>query len=162
MAGRGQGGAGGVARPAAFGPASYLGPQQAAAGTYPFVTLTPYIRRLVATGFDFPNILHGFFGDDWQEGVGPLHEAERRNYLFASKSDTWLSVKSHYDMDEEQMVPFLRPLQEASEAEIVAVEGMWSEWLAFQDWMIGPRAPESEGGEGGNDGDAMVRDGDSD
>ncbi|KAJ2897489.1 hypothetical protein MKZ38_004656 [Zalerion maritima] len=137
--------------PAAPGPASYLGPRQAAAGTYPFVTLTPYIRRLVATGFDFPRILHGFFGNDWEEGIGPLHDAERRNYLFASKSDTWLTVKSHYDMEAEQMVPFLRPLQGASEREIVMVEGMWSEWLAMQDWMLGPRAP-------GGEGDPMVKD----
>jgi hypothetical protein len=38
------------------------------------LTLTPqYLRRLVATGMDFPGVLHGFFGDDWAAGVGPLH-----------------------------------------------------------------------------------------
>ena len=137
------GGFAGTVHLAAPGPASFLGPRQAAAGTYPFVTLTPYIRRLVATGFDFPRILHGFFGDDWKGGIGPLHEAERRNYLFAAKSDNWLTVKANYDMDEEQMVPFLRPLQSATEREILMVEEMWSEWLAMQDWMLGPRAPES-------------------
>ncbi|CAN8095411.1 unnamed protein product [Discula destructiva] len=129
------------------GPASMLGghaqqqqqqqqqPQQAS------VTLTPYIRRLVATGFDIPGVLHGFFGDNWAAGIGPLHEAERRNYLFAAKSDNWVKVKASYDMDGEQMVPFLKPLQNVSEKEIVGAETSWSEWLAMQDWMLGPRAP---------------------
>ncbi|ROW06054.1 hypothetical protein VMCG_04711 [Cytospora schulzeri] len=80
-----------------------------------YVTLTPYIRRLVATGFDVPSILHGFFGDDWAAGIGPLHEAERRNYLFAAKSDNWLKVKASYDMDAEQIIPFLKPLQNGHE-----------------------------------------------
>lgn len=106
-----------------------------------YVTLTPYIRRLVATGFDVPSILHGFFGDDWAAGIGPLHEAERRNYLFAAKSDNWLKVKASYDMDAEQIIPFLKPLQNVSEKEIVSAESSWSEWLAMQDWMLGPRAP---------------------
>lgn len=111
------------------------------------VTLTPYIRRLVATGFDIPGVLHGFFGDDWVVGVGPLHEAERRNYLFAAKSDNWARVKASYDMDGDQTVPFLKPLQNVSEKEIVAAEASWSEWLAMQDWMLGPRAPvDIEGG----------------
>lgn len=110
-------------------------------------TLTPYIRRLVATGFDIPGVLHGFFGDDWVVGVGPLHEAERRNYLFAAKSDNWAKVKASYDMDGEQMVPFLKPLQNVSEKEIEGAEASWSEWLAMQDWMLGPRAPiDVEGG----------------
>lgn len=104
------------------------------------VTLTPYIRRLVATGFDVPSILHGFFGDDWAAGIGPLHETERRNYLFAAKSDNWLRVKASYDMEGEH-IPFLKPLQNVSEKEIVSAESSWSEWLAMQDWMLGPRAP---------------------
>ncbi|KAL2156833.1 hypothetical protein VTH06DRAFT_4220, partial [Thermothelomyces fergusii] len=33
---------------------------------YQNVSLHPYIRRLVATGFDAPAVLHGFFGDDWE------------------------------------------------------------------------------------------------
>lgn len=107
----------------------------------PYVTLTPYVRRLVATGFDVPSILHGFFGDDWAAGIGPLHEAERRNYLFAAKSDTWLRVKASYDMDGEQTIPFLKPLQSVIEKEIEGAEASWSEWLAMQDWMLGPRAP---------------------
>lgn len=135
---------GAATSPAAAGPGAFLGPSQAAAGTYPFVTLIPYIRRLVATGFDFPAILHGFFGDDWVGGIGPLHEAERRNYMFAAKSETWVRVKASYDMGDEQFVPFLRPLQGVSEREIVAAERKWSEWLAVQDWMVGPRAPEHD------------------
>ncbi|KAK7443951.1 hypothetical protein Landi51_08910 [Colletotrichum acutatum] len=107
-------------------------------------TLTPYIRRLVATGFDYPAVLHGFFGDDWVGGIGPMHEAERRNYMFAAKSDTWLKVKSHYDMDGEQQVPFLRPLSNVTEKEIQSAETQWSEWLAMQDWMLGPRAPDQD------------------
>lgn len=103
--------------------------------------LIPYIRRLVATAFDSPAVLHGFFGDDWSEGIGPIHEAERRNYLFAAKSDSWLAVKRDYDMGDGQTVPFLRPLQNVSLAEIEAAENGWSEWLAMQDWMLGPRAP---------------------
>ncbi|KJZ75530.1 hypothetical protein HIM_04993 [Hirsutella minnesotensis 3608] len=105
------------------------------------VALVPYIRRLVATGFDTPAILHGFFGDDWPGGVGAIHETERRNYLFAAKSDTWLKVKANYDMGDGQTVPFLRPLQGVTEVEIVNAESNWSEWLAMQDWMLGPRAP---------------------
>jgi len=35
---------------------------------------------------DFPDVLRGFFGDDWAAGVDPLHEQERRNYLFTAKS----------------------------------------------------------------------------
>ncbi|KAL8392739.1 hypothetical protein RB595_002796 [Gaeumannomyces hyphopodioides] len=119
-----------------------------------YCTLNPYIRRLVATGFDIPAVLHGFFGDDWAIGVGPLHEAERRNYLFAAKSDSWLRVKTSYDMDEGQMVPFLKPLQNVTELEIQGAEASWSEWLAMQDWMLGPRAPVDDGGaqQGGHGG----------
>lgn len=109
------------------------------------VALVPYVRRLVATGFDTPSILHGFFGDDWSEGIGPIHETERRNYLFAAKSETWLKVKANYDMENGQVVPFLRPLQGVTEKEIVNAETNWSDWLAMQDWMLGPRAPPGEG-----------------
>jgi hypothetical protein len=107
------------------------------------VSLIPYIRRLVATGHDTPAVLHGFFGDDWASGIGELHEAERRNYLFAAKSTSWMKVKQAYDMSPEETVPFLRPLRDASEKEIQAAEAGWSEWLAMQDWMLGPRAPET-------------------
>ena len=110
----------------------------------PTVLLNPYIRRLVVTAFDSPSVLHGFFGDDWRDGVGPLHETERRNYLFATKSNSWLSVKHDYDMDDDQSVPFLRPLRNVQIAEIEAAELAWSKWLAMQDWMLGPRNPFSE------------------
>lgn len=106
----------------------------------------PYIRRLVVTGFDSDAVLHGFFGDDWMQGIGPIHETERRNYLFAAKSDTWVRVKAQYDMEDGQTVPFMRPLQNVTEDEIQGAESYWSEWLAMQDWMLGPRAPPSVGG----------------
>ena len=86
-------------------------------------------------------MLQGFFGDDWVTGVRPIHEMERRNYLFAAKSDTWLRVKEHYDMEDGQTVPFLRPLGNVVETEIQGAEANWSAWLAMQDWMLGPRAP---------------------
>ncbi|KAK4203320.1 hypothetical protein QBC40DRAFT_275031 [Triangularia verruculosa] len=104
-------------------------------GAFPsHISLLPYIRRLVATGFDFPAVLHGFFGDDWQRGIGQFHEQERRNYLFATKSNSWLDVKAAYDMGAEETIPFLKPLQNTTEKEIQAAEAAWSEWLAMQDW----------------------------
>jgi hypothetical protein len=106
------------------------------------VSLIPYIRRLVATGNDTVGILHGFFGDDWVRGVGALHEIERRNYLFAAKSTSWMKVKQAYDMSVDETIPFLSPLKDATEKEIQNAENTWSEWLAMQDWMIGPRAPD--------------------
>ena len=111
----------------------------------PPVSLIPFIRRLVVTGMDFPGVLHGFFGDDWQTGVGPTHEVERRNYLFAAKSGGWASVKREYDMLPLETVPFLRPLQGSSDVEINAAEKAWSEWLAMEDWMVGPRNPDDKG-----------------
>ncbi|KAK7928457.1 hypothetical protein PG985_005455 [Apiospora marii] len=109
------------------------------------VTLNPYIRRLVVTGFDFPMVLHGFFGDSWALGIGPMHEVERRNYLFAAKSASWLDVKSQYDTRENLSIPSFRPLQNVTEKEIVSAESNWSKWLAMQqDWMVGPRSPEVE------------------
>ncbi|EED23690.1 conserved hypothetical protein [Talaromyces stipitatus ATCC 10500] len=107
------------------------------------ISLIPYIRRLVATGMDFPGVLHGFFGDDWTAGVGPLHEHERRNYLFAAKSGGWAAVKKDYDMGPAETVPFLRPLQGPIDSELEAAERSWSEWLAMEDWMVGPRFPDT-------------------
>ncbi|KAI9889649.1 MAG: hypothetical protein M1814_005050 [Vezdaea aestivalis] len=106
------------------------------------VSLIPYLRRLVATGMDLPGVLHGFFGDDWQKGIGPLHEQERRNYLFAAKSGGWAAVKQDYDMGPDETVPFLRPIQNVADVEIEAAEKTWSEWLAMEDWMVGSRAPD--------------------
>jgi hypothetical protein len=108
-----------------------------------WVSLVPYIRRLVVTGFDNDGILHGFFGDDWRKGIGPIQECERRNYLFAAKSVGWAKVKYEYDVSPHETVPFLRPLQKVKLAEIENAEKMWSQWLAMEDWMVGPRAPES-------------------
>lgn len=112
-------------------------------GAVSSVSLIPYIRRLVATGMDFPGVLHGFFGDDWTAGVGPLHEHERRNYLFAAKSGGWAAVKKDYDMGPSETVPFLRPLQGPLDSELEAAERSWSEWLAMEDWMVGPRFPDT-------------------
>lgn len=105
--------------------------------------LLPYIRRLVVTGMDLPSVLHGFFGDDWQLGVGLLHEQERRNYLFAAKSEGWASVKRDYDIQPIETVPFLRPLQRAADAEMTGAERAWSRWLAMEDWMVGSKTPDS-------------------
>jgi len=109
---------------------------------YGWVSLHPYIRRLVATGFDVPAILHGWFGDDWVSGVGPLHEQERRNYLFAAKSGGWSAVKRGYDDVSDQAIPYLKPLMRVDDDEIEAAEGSWSKWLAMEDWMLGSRAPQ--------------------
>ena len=107
------------------------------------ISLIPYIRRLIATGHDTPGVLHGFFGDEWVGGIRSLHEIERRNYLFAAKSASWLKVKQAYDMSQDETVPFLSPLKDATEKEIQQADNTWSEWLAMQDWMIGPRAPDA-------------------
>jgi len=107
------------------------------------ISLIPYLRRLIATGNDTQGVLHGFFGDDWVKGIGELHEVERRNYLFAAKSENWMKVKQSYDMGADETIPYLCPLKNASEEEIQAAENAWSDWLAMQDWMIGPRAPDN-------------------
>ncbi|KAI1342623.1 hypothetical protein F5Y15DRAFT_310219 [Xylariaceae sp. FL0016] len=131
-------------------PPAVPSPSATAAGKFPMpalspttVSLTPYVRRLVATGFDFPGVLHGFFGDDWARGIGHMHEVERRNYMFASKSSYWLDVKSQYDMPDGQTIPFLRPLQNVTLEEIDAANESWSKWMAMQDWMLGPEDPEN-------------------
>lgn len=106
--------------------------------------LLPYIRRLVATGFDGPDILELFFGPHWVQGIGSFHEVERRNFLFACKSSNWLTVKSAYDMEDGQVLPFLRTLKDPTVREIDNANKSWSEWLALQDWLVGPLSP-SEG-----------------
>ncbi|GAB7365234.1 hypothetical protein MBLNU230_g6319t1 [Neophaeotheca triangularis] len=121
-----------------------------------FISLIPYLRRLCITGFDKPPILHGLFGDDYTRGILPHLDCERRNYLFASKSAGWATCKSQYDAGSsggvdglDETVPFMKPLDEASAEELAAAEKAWSQWLAMEDWMVGPRAPEGEGqGEG--------------
>jgi hypothetical protein len=106
------------------------------------VSLFPYIRRLVATGFDTTGVLHGFFGDDWKRGISELQEVERRNFLFTAKSVGWAKVKYQYDIAPDQLIPFLRPLQGANDDEIESAEKNWSKWLAMEDWMVGPRDPD--------------------
>lgn len=106
------------------------------------VSLTPYLRRLVVTGMDVPQVLHGFFGDDWKAGIGPQREQERRNYLFAAKCGGWELVKRDYDMLPLETVPFLRPLYEPTEAELEAAETGWNEWVAIENWRVGPRSGE--------------------
>ncbi|KAK2877086.1 hypothetical protein FQN49_001439 [Arthroderma sp. PD_2] len=106
------------------------------------VSMVPYIRRLVATGMDYRGVLNGFFGDSWESGIGPLHKQERRNFLFAAKSGGWAAVKKDYDILPYETIPFLRPLQGSENAEIEAAEKSWSEWLAMEDWMVGPRSPD--------------------
>lgn len=103
------------------------------------VSPIPYIRRLVVTGLASPSVMSFFFSEQWKLGVGHIVQAERQNFLLAAKSESWLSVKSHYDICEEQSVPFLVPLQFITEQEIQSAEACWSEWLAMQDWMLGPR-----------------------
>lgn len=111
----------------------------------PHVSLIPYIRRLVVTGFDKPAILHGFFGDEYVKGVLPHLDCERRNYLFAAKAGGWRSCKQLYDAGSggggDETVPFLKPLDEARIEELTAAEKAWSQWLAMEDWMVGPLAP---------------------
>jgi len=108
------------------------------------VSLIPFVRRLVVTGWDKAGIMHGFFGDDWPRGVAKLQECERRNFLFAAKSVGWAKVKYQYDMSPNETVPYIKPLQNVQLAEIEAAEREWSQWLAMEDWMVGPRAPEME------------------
>lgn len=104
------------------------------------VSLVPYIRRLIVTAFDKPAILHGFFGDAWTTGIGPLHECERRNYAFATKNGGWSATKCQYDMNEHETVPFMMPLGHVKTEELETADRSWSEWLSFEDWEIGPRA----------------------
>ena len=69
-------------------------------------------------------------------------------------------MKRDYDMLPMETVPFMRPLQGPVIAEIEAAEKSWSAWLAMEDWMVGPRAPENIHGDsraGGNGEPARTR-----
>ncbi|KAJ5930589.1 hypothetical protein N7466_006082 [Penicillium verhagenii] len=112
-------------------------PQQSA----PYVSLRPYVRRLIITAQDSPATMRAFFGDDWEAGVGCIYKQERINYLFTAKSSGWADTKTAYDMLPDEQAPFLRPLRDPSEEEIRAAEARWSEWLAMEDWMVGARSP---------------------
>ncbi|XHG09454.1 hypothetical protein AWENTII_012510 [Aspergillus wentii] len=106
-----------------------------------YVSLRPYLRRLIVTGQDTPTVLHAFFGGDWVTGIGCICKQERVNYLFTAKSSGWAATKSTYDILPDQQTPCLRPLREPSEEELRSAETRWSEWLAMEDWMVGPRSP---------------------
>lgn len=111
-------------------------------------SLTPYIRRLVATATDTPTIMQELFGANWVQGVGTILSQERINYLFAAKSGGWLQTKAQYDILPNEIIPFLRPLRDPQEEELRAAEARWSEWLAMEDWMVGPRSPFEEDSSG--------------
>ncbi|OKL58183.1 hypothetical protein UA08_06775 [Talaromyces atroroseus] len=115
--------------------------QQLSSSTSRLISLTPYIRRLVITATDAPAIMQELFGNDWVKGVGTVHSQERVNYLFSAKSGGWLKTKAQYDLSPHETVPFLRPLRDPQEEELRAAETHWSEWLAMEDWMVGPRSP---------------------
>ncbi|QSZ35493.1 hypothetical protein DSL72_008363 [Monilinia vaccinii-corymbosi] len=108
------------------------------------VSLIPYIKRLIVTGHDDHRILGAWFGADWVQGIGTIHEMERRNYLFASKSKEWLDVKKYYDDSPaaEQSTPYMIPPPAVQEVELHHADEAWSNWMAMQDWVIGPRTPE--------------------
>lgn len=114
-----------------------LDPQAASS----FISLRPYVRRLIITAQDSSIAMRAFFGDDWEAGVGCIYKQERINYLFTAKSSGWASTKAAYDILPDEQTPFLRPLREPSEDEIRAAEARWSEWLAMEDWMVGARSP---------------------
>ncbi|RPA97908.1 hypothetical protein L873DRAFT_1809003 [Choiromyces venosus 120613-1] len=122
-------------------PLAQTQPHHPTMSSYGWVSLYPYIRRLVATGLDAPAILHGWFGDDWECGVGPQHEQERRNFLFMAKSGGWATVKQDYDMVADECIPYIQPLRKICEGELEGAEETWSGWLAMEDWMLGKRAP---------------------
>ncbi|KAJ5632880.1 hypothetical protein N7490_009219 [Penicillium lividum] len=107
----------------------------------PYISLRPYVRRLIVTAQDSPITMQAFFGDDWEAGVGCIYKQERINYLFTAKSSGWAETKTAYDMLPDEQTPFLRPLRDPSEEEIRAAEARWSEWLAMEDWMVGARSP---------------------
>ena len=117
------------------------------------VSLLPYIRRLVVTGYDADGVMHGWFGDDWFLGLNPMLEAERQNYMFAAKSSDWLALKKDYDTVAEESVPFLMPLKRVSEQEIVRAENAWSNSLSMRDWELGPRSIDDDDEEDQRDGD---------
>ncbi|CAI7591630.1 unnamed protein product [Penicillium pancosmium] len=106
-----------------------------------FISLRPYVRRLIITAQDTPVNMLAFFGPDWEAGVGCIYKQERTNYLFTAKSSGWADTKASYDILPDEQTPFLRPLRDPSEDEIRAAEARWSEWLAMEDWMVGARSP---------------------
>jgi hypothetical protein len=109
-----------------------------------FISLLPYLRRLIITGFDKAPILHGFFGDSYKAGIAPHLDCERRNFLFTAKHGGWRTCKKFYDAGSagggDESAPFMKPLEDASAEELDAAERAWSKWLAMEDWMVGERS----------------------
>ncbi|KAL2815001.1 hypothetical protein BJX63DRAFT_187471 [Aspergillus granulosus] len=116
-------------------------PTSSEKGTAGQVSLRHYVRRLIVTGNDTPTVLEAFFGASWEAGVGCIRRQERINYLFTAKSNGWAATKAAYDVLPDEHTPFLRPLHDATEQELSMAETHWSEWLAMEDWMVGPRSP---------------------
>jgi hypothetical protein len=117
-------------------------PAHAQAQSPAFVSLIPYIRRLIITGFDKPPILHGFFGDSYKTGISPHLDCERRNYLFAAKQNGWRSCQELYASGDETP-PFMKPLEDASPDEVAAADKAWSKWEGWQrreNWSPSSRA----------------------
>ena len=46
-----------------------------------------------------------------------------------------------YDVLPYEHTPFVQPLRDPTEEELRSAEARWSEWLAMEDWMVGPRSP---------------------
>jgi len=112
-----------------------------------FVSLIPYIRRLIITGFDKPPILHGFFGDSYKTGISPHLDCERRNYLFAAKQNGWRSCQELYASGDETP-PFMKPLEDASVDEVAAADKAWSKWEGWQ--RLGSGSPSASSNINGN------------
>ncbi|RAL12227.1 uncharacterized protein BO97DRAFT_470438 [Aspergillus homomorphus CBS 101889] len=103
---------------------SDAGGQEAAA----HVLLRRYIRRLVVTAHDSPEVLMAFFGAEWTGGVGCVVQQERQTYLFTAKSSGWAATKAAYDLLPDEQTPFLRPLRAPAEEELRLAESRWSDW----------------------------------
>ncbi|PVH71309.1 hypothetical protein DL98DRAFT_660704 [Cadophora sp. DSE1049] len=115
-----------------------------------YVSLLPYIRRLIVTGYDTPGVPYGSFRDDWQARILPLYEVERRNFMFAAQSTNWLAVKQAYDLGPNNPVLYLSPPKDASEEVTQMAETGWCKCLAMEDWVLGylrmsdPQAAEAQ------------------
>jgi hypothetical protein len=135
---------------------SHLQTQSAAGGGAVFISLLPYLRRLIITGFDKAPILHGFFGDRYKAGIAPHLDCERRNFLFTAKHGGWRTCKKFYDAGSsgggDETAPFMKPLEDASAEELEAAERAWSKWLAMEDWMVGERSLGEDAAPGGSQG----------
>ncbi|RPA75506.1 hypothetical protein BJ508DRAFT_332025 [Ascobolus immersus RN42] len=107
---------------------------------YTDISLFPYLKRLVCTGFDKDSVMLELFGEHWMQGIKRLLDQERKNFLFAvrSKGSSWLKVKEVYDagMGPNELVPFLKPLGEAEDgaSERGQADMEWKQWEEFEAW----------------------------